>query len=158
MQRWSKCPPYEDVVCQDVNRALEEAIVGEAAAVKLYGYLMEMAPNQSEKDLIAGIRGDESRHLNNFQAVYCRRTGCTYVYPEPEVRPPCNYCQGLLDAFEDEQEAYEFYKANYFCHYFCKDKQLLKKAYLDALLDEAEHARWFNNLLIRNGCSCRQDP
>lgn len=148
----SKCPPYEDVTCPETNEALKEAIRGEAEAIKFYTYLIEMAPDQFQKDVISGIRDDERRHLRNFQAVYCRRTGCTYSYPEPDVYPPQTYCQGLAKAFNDEQEAYEFYKANYFCN----DRQLVKKAFLDALLDEAEHARWFNNLLIRNGCF--QDP
>ena len=98
--------------------------------------------------MIIGIRNDEARHLNNFQAVYCRLMGCTYDYPEPHVRRPKNYCQGLIDAFNDEQEAYEFYKANYFCN---RDPWV-KKAFLDAMLDESEHAQWFNNFIVRNGC------
>ncbi|HOV43767.1 MAG TPA: hypothetical protein PLE01_07675 [Syntrophothermus lipocalidus] len=147
-----RCPSYEDVACQETDKALQEAIRGEAAAIKFYTYLIELTPDQVQRDLIFGIREDEKRHLNNFQAVYCRLTGCTYSYPEPDVDQPHSYCQGLAKAFNDEQEAYEFYKANYFCN----KRHLVKKAFLDALLDEAEHARWFNNLLIRNGCF--QDP
>lgn len=111
----SKCPSYEEVTCPETNEALKEAIRGEAEAIKFYTHLVEMAPDQCQKDVISGIRDDERRHLHNFQAVYCWRTGRTCSYPEPDVYPPQTYCQGLAKAFNDEQEAYEFYKANYFC-------------------------------------------
>lgn len=148
MRRSSRCPSYKDVECQGTNQALEEAIRGEAGAIKFYGYMIDMAPDQFQKNILTAIRNDEKRHLNNFQAAYCRRTGCTYDYPEPEITPPECYCQGLEEAFHDQQEAYEFYKANYFCN----EQKMVKKAFYDAMLDEAEHARWFNNLLIRNRC------
>jgi rubrerythrin len=50
-----------------------------------------------------------------------------------------------MKAFNDEQEAYEFYKTVFLCH----TDQTVKFVFLDALMDEAEHGRWFNNLLIR---------
>ncbi|MGE5397884.1 MAG: ferritin family protein [Chitinophagales bacterium] len=146
-----KCPPYDDYVCPETNQALETSMRGEAAAIKFYAYLAEMAPDQDQRETILKIRNDEIRHLKNFQAAYCCRTGCTYHYPEPNVEPPRSYCDGLQQAFNDEQEAYEFYKINMFCN-----EGRVKKAYNDALLDEAEHGRWFNNLLIRNGCMHKQ--
>lgn len=142
------CPPFEDQMCPDRIEGLEKAMRGEAGAIKFYTIMIDMAPDQSQKNILMGIRNDEKRHLNNFQAVYCRLTGSVYRYPEPVVNPPATYCDGLQMAFNDEQEAYEFYKINYFCN----NSQMVKKAYKDAMLDEAEHGRWFNNLLIRNDC------
>ena len=147
-RRHRRCPVYKDVTCPRTREGLEKAIRDEVEAIRLYDHLIEMAPDQFQKDVIIEIRDDEVRHLNNFQAVYCRFMGCTYDYPEPQVPRPKNYCRGLVDAFNDELEAYEFYKANYFCN---RDS-FVKKAYLDARLDENEHAQWFNNFIVRHGC------
>jgi rubrerythrin len=104
-----------------------------------------MAPDCFQKGVISKIREDEEKHLNNFQVVYCIHTGHSYVPPELSVNLPRTYQDCLMKAFDDEQEAYEFYKTNFLCH----TDQTIKCVFLDALMDEAEHGRWFNNLLIR---------
>lgn len=138
------CPAYRNRACDSTVTALEQAIEGEAKAIRFYTDLIELAADPKQRQVIRGIRSDEERHLNNFQAAYCRLTGHTYRYPEPEVTPPADFRSGVQTSFQDEQEAYEFYKANYFCN----NRQIVKKAFFDASLDEAEHARWFNNFLI----------
>ncbi|MGE5422729.1 MAG: ferritin family protein [Ignavibacteriales bacterium] len=148
MSRRMSCPPYEGSACPDRIVALEQAMRGEAGAIRFYTILAEMTPDQEQKNTIFRIRNDERRHLNNFQAVYCRLTGHTYAYPEPAVNVPPSYCAGLQMSFADEQEAYEFYKLNYLCN----SSPMVRNVFQDAMLDEAEHARWFNNLLIRNDC------
>lgn len=140
------CPQMMMPAVPNVVQALEKAMLGEAGAIKFYCNLAAMAPDQEQRDLILGIREDEKKHLNNFQATYCAFTGHVFQYPEPNPAPPATYVQGLQKSFEDEQEAYEFYKNVYNAYPY----PMVKHSFMDAFLDEAEHARWFLNLLIRN--------
>jgi rubrerythrin len=139
------CPPFNFPPCPNIVEALEKAMRGESDAIKFYGRLSSMAPDNFQKGVISKIREDEEKHLNNFQTVYCIHTGHPYILPESSVNPAGTYQDGLMKAFKDEQEAYEFYKTVFFCY----NDQTIKCVFLDALMDEAEHARWFNNLLIR---------
>ncbi|MGE5373036.1 MAG: ferritin family protein [Solirubrobacterales bacterium] len=142
--RQGRCPSYIQPDFPGTVPGLEEAMRGESGAIVFYSYLIDMAPDERQRRVLMSIRSDEERHLNNFQAVYCQYTGSTYRVPTPDVRPPETYLDGLERAFQDEQEAYEFYKANYEGN----RNPRIKQAFFDAMLDEAEHARWFNNIIL----------
>lgn len=139
------CPPFQHPPCSDLAETLMKAMQGEMDAIKFYAYLIQQAPDKFQQEIITGIREDEEKHLNNFQTVYCMLTGRIYELPEKEPTLPTNYMEGLLNAFKDEQEAYELYKTNYLCN----NDPNIRNSYWDAMMDEAEHGRWFNNLLIR---------
>lgn len=139
------CPPFDFPACPNTLEALQKAMDGEAGAIQYYGCLMELAPDRFQRDIIAHIRADEERHFNNFQSAYRALTGTPYNPPCSDMEMPKNYTEGLMKSFEDEQEAYEFYKVNF----LCQSDNTVKCSFLDALMDEAEHGRWFNNFLIR---------
>ena len=139
-------PSFQGPPCPEALEALAKSARGEADAIRFYTMLLEKTADEFPREIITKIRRDEEKHLHNFQAVYCMLTGEFYRISGPGPVPPATYQQGLLKAFQDEQEAYEFYKTNY----NCSDDPDLKFAFWDAMMDEAEHARWFNNLLIRS--------
>lgn len=145
MNHHSNCPTYIQPSCPNTIQSLEKTMRGEAEADEFYTYLLSMAPDEFQKNIISEIRDDERKHLNNFQVAYCMLTGHPYIIPDLDIRPPKSYWEGLMQAFKDEQEAYDFYKTNYICN----TNETIKYSYLDALMDEEQHARWFNNLLIR---------
>lgn len=140
------CPQVQMPSVLPLTQALEKAIVGEATATKFYQLLAAMAPDQDQRDRIIKISQDEWRHHNNYQATYCAVTGHVFQHPEPNPAPPATYRQGLQEAFEDEQTDYETYRNLYFAY----SHPMVKHAFMDGFLDEARHARWYNNFLIRN--------
>jgi rubrerythrin len=146
------CPPFDFPPCPNTLEALQQSIRSEAEAIQFYICLMEMAPDRFQKKIIAEIKSDEEKHLNNFQTAYCALTGTPYGLSDVTIDPPDNYTQGLMDAVEDELEAYEFYKTNF----LCQSDNTVKCVFLDALMDESEHAQWFNNFLIR--CLIEKKP
>jgi rubrerythrin len=121
---------------------LMKAINGEYAAIHIYEKLAELALTPSQKKRILAIREDELRHFETFSALYHALTGhaASPVWTESF---PKTFKQGVLLAFQDEQEASEFYQET------ADSSQLpyVKKVFRRAAADEQRHAVWFLSFL-----------
>lgn len=117
---------------------IAKAIDGEYSAIACYKQLINLAPTQKEKKIIAEIRQDELKHFHTFSHIYTQLTGQQHT-PKITEGCPSKYKAGLDFAFFDEQKTVDFYldiadKAN---------NEYMKEAFKKAAMDEQNHAVWF---------------
>lgn len=145
--------PWEDreyVGYDALSRALiliEEAVQDEKQEETLYNYLIENAPTEEEKVIIATIRDDEIKHGRMFRSIYRDITGEEIIASEVEaIEPPESYIEGLADALFGELSNVEKYREI--------RKGLPTERYRDMLLDiitdEFKHGAKFNYLFTLN--------
>lgn len=128
---------------------LEGALAGETEDRMFYSWLMEQAPTQEARQIIAGIRDDEIGHFALFRQVYTELTGRTPPQVSGETfRPPESYCQGLGRALLGEQNAVTKYRKILFA--------LQSRVHINILTqiitDELRHGILYNYLYAKNGC------
>ncbi|WP_046176023.1 ferritin-like domain-containing protein [Domibacillus indicus] len=121
---------------------LAKAINGEYTAVNCYEQLANLAPVPSQKKRILAIRDEELRHYEEFAALYYALTSSA---PSPKMNKSCPkaFKQGIVFAFQDEQETSEFYRE------IADSSHLpyVKKTFSRASADEQRHAVWFLSFL-----------
>lgn len=126
---------------QQLQQALNKAIVDEATAAEFYTRLLKEAPNTLHYEFIENAREEELNHLNNFEKLYYSLYGCKPTYKTDYIQYP-NYKEGLLMALKSELEAADFYR----------DVQLsvknpvVRDTFYYAMVDELEHATQFSTL------------
>lgn len=126
---------------QDYYKLLQDieiALADEKAAAKFYEMLMDMAPNNWQRDEIKHARDDEMKHYHMLHQLYVNLTGREPVVKEKEVKVT-NYCEGLKDAFDDELEAADFYRSMMLSTYY----QYIRDILFEIMTDEMEHATRF---------------
>lgn len=132
---------------QPVLQMLLNALSGETEDKMFYEYLISVAPNQKEKDIIASIRDDELKHYAMFKKIYRDLTGQEPVPPtgEPFVKPK-SYIDGIERALFGELAAVEKYRRIYFALTDMTHKNML----FEIITDELRHASKYNFLYTRN--------
>lgn len=122
---------------------LETAINDELHAIHYYAKLIELAPDQADRQRIAAIRQDEIRHYHHLYRLYMQMTG-----RHPQLVPgevPTSYAEGLHKSLHGELEAVEFYHR---MHQAATDEKQ-KLMWLNIANDEQRHATWFLYLLAK---------
>lgn len=125
--------------CQsDLINDLVKTLNGEYHAIYFYEYLANCSPTEEIRDRILEIRKDEMQHYASFSYIYTCLTG-TQPAPHFTGQFPKTFHEGVHAAFIDEQETAEFYRkvANETQDCFIRD------TFLQASLDEQNHAVWF---------------
>lgn len=125
---------------------LLKAMKDESEARKYYNKLMDMAPDESEAEIIEHFFEDETKHLSKFRMLYEMTTG-----KEPELeslKSPDfnNYVEGIEQAIHDELKAYVFYRDIYLSN----NNPIIRDIFLEAFTDENEHAAHLNYLYTKN--------
>jgi len=134
---------------QTALQYIREAVEGESEDRQFYEYLISVAPNEADKNIIRSIRDDEIRHFSLFRQVYYMLTG--KILPQPkEVKftKPASYCEGLKRALNGEQAAVKKYRGIYFA---LQDRTLMNVLF-EIITDELRHGILYNYLYSRNGC------
>ncbi|MDZ5472931.1 ferritin family protein [Bacillus sp. 31A1R] len=124
---------------------IQKAINAEYSAIHCYEKLAKMAPTNVEKQKIFEIQKDEKRHLDEFSKIHTNLTGKNPSYQITEECPD-QYKAGIEFAFNDEQEAVDFYLD-------IADKAadpLIKERFRRAAADEQNHAVWFLYFIHQN--------
>lgn len=116
---------------EDIN----DAIRGEADAIKYYEQLLTMARGDRDKKYIEHILEDEKIHFQKFSDLYYRLTGIKPDY-KGKITKIGSYREGLLAAYDDELEAYEGYR-NVILRF--KDP-IVRDTFFHAMSDEIDHA------------------
>ncbi|MGM0750992.1 MAG: ferritin-like domain-containing protein [Bacillota bacterium] len=128
---------------RQLRRDIQKAINDEFKAISYYTQLAELAPNDTAKQAILGIRQDEIRHFNGFTQSYLQLTG---RYPSINlVNPrdlPSNYRQGIRESIKDESETVSFYLS--ISNRLTEPRA--KRRFLRAAYDEQRHAEILRNL------------
>lgn len=128
---------------------LQEAVADESADEMFYNYLIQVAPNTQDQEIIATIRDDETKHSQMFRQIYQE---LTYQTPTPLVNEefvePASYCQGIQRALFGELAAVEFYRQIYNCLPTRRYRDML----FEIITDELKHAAKYNYLYANNNC------
>lgn len=123
------------------------AVQSEREDELFYDYLINVAPTQKEKEIIASIRDDERKHNRMFRELYYQLTGQD-IPPAPEVpfQPPGSYLEGIEQALFGELGAVEKYRQILFGLEFLPYRNMVTEIYTD----ELKHAAKWNYLYTIN--------
>lgn len=125
-------------VTMEVISDISKAINGEYDAIHCYEFLIYQTANSEMRKQIIEIRKDEIRHYQTFYNLYLTLTN---TYPQVTLSKQCppNVKSGTVAAFTDEQETVDFY------HEIARktNDPHIQEAFLQAALDEQNHAVWF---------------
>lgn len=132
---------------------IKEAVSGEREDELFYDYLISVAPNQQEKNIIASIRDDEKKHNMMFRRIYKDLTGMEVeVEAEEEFEKPASYVEGIKRALFGELKAVEKYRVI--------RQGLPNRYYRDMLFeiitDELKHSSLYNYLYTENHMKMRR--
>lgn len=137
---------YNNLLQNSLN-LIKQAVLGEREDELFYDYLISVAPNKEEKDIIASIRDDERKHNMMFRRIYKAFTGIDLpVGGEKIFQKPSSYLEGIKRALFGELKAVEKYQEI--------KKGLPMGTYRDVLFeiitDELRHASKYNYLYTTN--------
>ncbi|MCH5586198.1 ferritin-like domain-containing protein [Shimazuella sp. AN120528] len=130
---------------REIVKDLQKAINGEYSAIICYRFLETQAKEKTDRIRIEEIRKDEERHLSEMSRLYFYLTGRNAKFEQSE-KCAATYQEGLVQAFDDEQETVDFYNE-------IADKassKYTKRVFRRAALDEQNHAVWFLRMVTKN--------
>lgn len=85
---------------------IRSAVYAESHNRILYEYLMNHATDEENKNILTGIRNEETAHENLLRQLYFNLTGQTLPSPKKDsFSPPASYCSGLSHALNRKQES-----------------------------------------------------
>lgn len=147
--------PSEDVFSfpQNLNNALmliQQAVTGENEDRIFYTWLIENAPSNEDKQIIAGILNNELHHFELFRQIYLELTG-RLIPPvqNEEFTPPATYCEGLKNALMGEQNAVQKYRKIL----YAMQSRVHINMLTEIITDEIRHGILYNYLYAKNGCN-----
>ena len=127
-----------------------EALGDETHDRMFYQYLLGIAPNQEQCDIIKSIRDDEIRHFKMFRMIYEEIT-CEPPYAkQKEFIEPKNYCSAIQQAIFGELGAVETYRKIMFGLCSQRHRDML----FEIITDELKHSVKWNFLYSKNCCGC----
>lgn len=136
-----------DIDMETTLELIRRAIAGEARDEKFYNYLISVAPNQKEKDIIRSIRDDELSHFDLFKQIY---KDIAHREPVPleeeEYEQPESYLDGIEEALFGELDAVELYRQIYYG--LRKDEH--RDKLFEIITDELKHSGKYNFIYTRN--------
>ncbi|WP_206152104.1 ferritin-like domain-containing protein [Clostridium cochlearium] len=147
------CADYgKDFSREGLKRSLEmikDAVEGERADEKEYEYLISMAPNKEQKEIIKSIRDDEKNHGRWFREIYMHYTGKVICPKKDEdVKKPKSYLRGVRKALFGEMKAMEKYRLIRSGLPNRCDRDIV----FQILTDEIKHGIYYNYILLMNLC------
>lgn len=95
---------------ENLQRMLEEAMLGEKMSVRCYEVMIEAAESEEDKALLAGLRRDEKKHHLIFADIYEDSTGLNAPQGPVSVSLPKHYHHMLKTIICDELDAIVFYE------------------------------------------------
>ncbi|TMU88344.1 ferritin-like domain-containing protein [Bacillus sp. BHET2] len=128
---------------QQLRRNIQKAINYQFKAISYYTQLAELAPNETAKQAILGIRQDEIRHFNAFSQTYLQLNN---LYPSLQLVSsldlPSNYRQAIRESIKDESESVTFYVS--ISNQLTEPRS--QRRFMRAAYDEQRHADILRNL------------
>lgn len=139
---------YDEKNClQPALQLIQEAVYGEREDELFYQALINLAPTQDDKAVIATIRDDEQKHNQMFQGIYKNLTGQDIqVSNQEKFENPNTYINGLQKALFGEWQAVEKYR---FIKR-CLPQGVYQEMLFEIITDELKHASKYNYLLTIN--------
>jgi rubrerythrin len=139
--------PVNNEQLKDALEGMKAGVQGEREDELFYDYLISVAPNREDKEIIESIRDDERRHNKYFRTIYRYFTGMEIpTVKEENFERPSSFLDGIKKALFGELRAVEKYREI--------SKNLPNGAFKDVLFeiitDELKHAAKYNYLLTTN--------
>lgn len=147
------CMEYgKDFTKEGLRRSLDmikDAVEGERTDQKEYEYLMSIAPNKEQREIIKSIINDEKNHGRWFREIYMNYTG-RVVCPKKDMewKKPKSYIQGVRNAIFGEMKAMEKYRLIR----SGLPKRCDRDIVFQILTDEIKHGIYYNYILLMNLC------
>lgn len=149
---------YEGCECCDPEKLqrslclILEALGDEASDRAFYHYLINIAPDCEQKEIIKAIRNDEIKHFKMFRMIYHEITGEEPI-PEQkaEFEEPESYCAAIQKAIFGELGAVELYRKIMFGLCAQRHRDML----FEIITDEMKHSIKWNLLYSKNCCECK---
>lgn len=137
---------------QNLNNALaliQQAVAGENEDRLFYTWLIENAPSNEDKQIIAGIRDNEINHFNIFRRLYYELTGNMVPQNQgEEFTQPASYCDGLKKALLGEQNAVQKYRKIL----YAMQSRVHINMLTEIITDEIRHGILYSYLYSKNAC------
>jgi rubrerythrin len=135
---------------EKLKELIKDALSDEAEDRLFYEYLISTATSNEDKKIIRGIRDDEMKHFEMFKQLYRDLTGQMPTdISEKKFTKPSSYCEGLVTAIMDEQNAVLEYRKILF---LLNNKGQINKM-IEIITDELRHCTLFNYLYSKNKCA-----
>lgn len=144
----------KDCTFSKVERALGlilEALADETSDRKFYKYLMQIAPDQEQQNIIKLIRDDEIKHFKMFRMIYQEITCQLPIVKQTEecTESTC-YCAAIEQAIFGELKAVELYRKIMFGMCYQRHRDML----FEIITDELKHSVKWNFLYSKNCSGC----
>lgn len=127
-----------------------EALGDETHDRMFYHYLLQVAPDREQCDIIKSIRDDEIKHFKMFRMIYEEITCEAPIAKQKDFKEPCNYCAAIQQAIFGELGAVETYRKIMFGLCSPRHKDML----FEIISDELKHSVKWNFLYSKNCCGC----
>lgn len=130
-----------------------EALGDETHDRIFYQYLLNIAPDQEQCEIIKSIRNDEIKHFKMFRMIYQEITCEPPVAKQKEFQEPDSYCTAIQEAIFGELGAVETYRKILFGLCTQRHRDML----FEIITDELKHSVKWNFLYSKNCCEdcCR---
>ncbi len=131
-------------------RMILEALEDETHDRMFYHYLLQVAPNSEQSDIIKSIRDDEIKHFAMFRMIY-EEIMCEPPATEQKgFEEPESYCAAIQQAIFGELGAVEKYRKIMFGLRSRRHREML----FEIISDELKHSVKWNFLYSKNCCGC----
>ncbi|CAB1246124.1 rubrerythrin [Clostridium sp. WLY-B-L2] len=128
---------------------IREAVSGEREDELFYDYLIKNSPNEESRNIIVGIRDNESKHNRMFRQIYHDLTGENISeLQNEEMQYPEHFCDGVKRALYGELAAVERYRKIL----FAMQSRIHINMLTEIITDEIRHANFYNFLYSMNRC------
>lgn len=138
---------YQLPCIQSALQLVRTSVQGEREDEMFYQYLISIAPNEEEKEIISSIRDDERKHNQMFRKIYRDFTGEEVQSSNSEsFEKPKSYLHGIRKALFGELKAVEKYRIIH----RCLPQQVYRDMLFEIITDELKHAAKYNYLFSLN--------
>ncbi|WP_338471700.1 cupin domain-containing protein [Niallia sp. XMNu-256] len=128
---------------QIVPNAILARINGEASTIDLINRLIQIAPDQEQKERLLQVLEDENLHLQQLTDHYIRLTGSQPFYNVEKI-PIQEFHDGLEKTFEVKCNEFEEYRN----HYLFTQDSFVRELFLQNFNDEAKHIQQLEDLRV----------
>lgn len=138
---------YTENAYPNALQLMVEAVRSEREDELFYDYILSLAPNEEQREIIVSIRDDERKHNKMFREIYYQLTGKDIPSVSDTVfQQPASYLEGIRRALFGELGAVVKYRQILFGLGFLPFRNMVTEIYTD----ELRHASMWNFLYTLN--------
>jgi rubrerythrin len=125
---------------------IRQAVESEADVKAFYGFMLDAAPSEEDRELLAGIRRDDLKHFELLRQIYYDTTGEKLAPAQLAATLPVTYAGGLTAGLMGEQQAAATYRKVLFAMRGRRHINMMT----EIITDELRHLGLYNYLFTKN--------